>query len=249
MEEQNDATKMGDQKDTIGTAIRLVKEKIRIAHTKCHTRTQEPRLVAVSKTKPSEIIRIAYAHGQRHFGENYVQELVEKANHLSELDIRWHFIGHLQRNKCNLLTSVLNLWAVETVDSDKLASQLNSSWKRRDCGHRLKVFVQVNTSAEDSKGGCSPSAVPELVRHIVSTCNELEFCGLMTIGREGHDCSVSGTNPDFECLVQCRSLISDQGIMKADEIELSMGMSADYEDAIVAGSTSVRVGSAIFGSR
>lgn len=246
MEEQKDARKMEDQKDAIGTAICLVKEKIRIAHTKCHTRTQEPRLVAVSKTKPSEIIRLAYAHGQRHFGENYVQELVEKANLLSDLDIRWHFIGHLQRNKCNLLTSVLNLWAVETVDSDKLASQLNSSWKRREYGRRLKVFVQVNTSAEDSKGGCSPSAVPELVRHIVSTCDGLEFCGLMTIGREGHD---GCPNPDFECLVQCKRLISDQGIMKADDVELSMGMSADYEDAIAACSTSVRVGSAIFGSR
>ena len=91
-----------------------------------------------------------------------------------------------------------------------------------------------------------PSAVPGLVRHIMSTCDGLEFSSLMTIGREG---PLGGPNPDFECLVQCKSVISDERIMTADDIELSMGMSADYEDAIVAGSTSVRVGSAIFVSR
>lgn len=236
--------------EQIGTAIRLVKEKIAAAHNNCRARTREPRLVAVSKTKPPEIIQLAYAQGQRHFGENYVQELVEKASHplLTQLDICWHFIGHLQRNKCNVLTSVPNLWAVETVDSDRLATHLDSSWKKRGFGRRLKVFVQVNTSTEDSKSGCSPSAVLDLVKHILSTCDGLEFCGLMTIGRVDHDYS-AGPNPDFECLVQCKNVICEQGILKADDVELSMGMSADYEDAILAGSTNVRVGSSIFGSR
>ena len=236
--------------DAIGKAIHLVGEKIQAAHKKRREGAGEPRLVAVSKTKTPEIIHAAYTHGQRHFGENYVQELVEKANHqlLSQLDIRWHFIGHLQRNKCNTLASVPNLWAVETVDSDRLATQLDSSWKKSGSERRLKVFVQVNTSAEDSKSGCSPGAVPELVKHIVNTCGCLEFCGLMTIGRTGHDYSV-GPNPDFDCLLQCKKVICEQGIVMTGDVELSMGMSADYEEAIAAGSTNVRVGSSIFGSR
>ena len=236
--------------DNIGVAIRLVKEKIQVAFANCSVKGREPRLVAVSKTKSPEIIKIAYAYGQKHFGENYVQELVEKANHslLDQLDIRWHFIGHLQRNKCQLLTSVPNLWAVETVDSDRLATQLNSCWKKHEYGRKLVVFVQVNTSAEDSKSGCPPSDVPALVRHVMSTCDALEFRGLMTIGRPGHD-STTGPNPDFECLLQCKSVICEHGMVRPDDVELSMGMSADFEDAVLAGSTNVRVGSSIFGSR
>ena len=123
---------------------------------------------------------------------HYAQELVEKANHalLVRLDdIHWHFIGHLQRNKCNNLTAVPHLWCVETVDSERLASSLDTSWKKREPKDKLKVFVQVNMSNEDSKHGCPPAKASEIVRHILEKCESLEFHGIMTTGKIGHDYS------------------------------------------------------------
>ncbi len=209
---------------------------------------KKPRLVAVSKTKPVESILQAYKLGQRHFGENYVQELVEKSQNplLAGLeDICWHFIGHLQRNKCNNVISCPHLWAVETVDTERLASTLDSSWKKTNNPNKLKVFVQINTSGEASKHGCLSDAAPALVKHIIEECSNLTFCGLMTIGRIGHDYSI-GPNPDFESLLEAQRKVSE--LLRLD-VELSMGMSSDYEEAIRAGSTNIRVGSCIFGSR
>ena len=157
-----------------------------------------PRLVAVSKTKPPELVVEAYRSRQRHFGENYVQELLDKANHsllVGLEDIRWHFIGHLQRNKCNNLTSVPHLWCVETVDSERLATSLDASWKKRNSKDKLKVFVQVNSSYEESKHGCHPDKASEIVRHVRENCEVLDFQGLMTIRKIDHDYS-SGPNPD-----------------------------------------------------
>lgn len=113
-----------------------------------------PRLVAVSKIKPAALIVEAYEAGQRHFGENYVNELAEKASDPLILekckDIKWHFIGHLQTNKVNKLLGSPKLFMVETVDSEKLADNLNKQWpKYRQSDERLPVMVQINTSAED----------------------------------------------------------------------------------------------------
>lgn len=245
---------MAASDQSIAAALTSVRTKALGAHRKAsETLThgqREPRLVAVSKTKPAEEVLRAYENGQRHFGENYVQELVEKANDplLAGLDVRWHFIGHLQRNKCNHLTSLPNLWAVETVDSEWLAATLNNSWKKRAYGRKLKVFVQVNSSAEDSKHGCLESEVPALVKHVMESCDSLEFCGLMTIGRVGHDYA-TGPNPDFESLVAARRDVCSRLELDISRVELSMGMSADFEEAVLAGSTNVRIGSAIFGAR
>lgn len=116
----------------------------------------EPRLVAVSKTKPVDLILEAYEEGQRHFGENYVQELEDKARNELILekckDILWHFIGHLQNNKVSKLLSIPNLYMVETVDSEKLATNINKKWK--DSGllnTKLKIMLQVNTSGEEGR--------------------------------------------------------------------------------------------------
>lgn len=208
-----------------------------------------PRLVAVSKTKPPELIREAYDNGVRHFGENYVQELIEKSRHplLSGLDIQWHFIGHLQSNKTNsLINGVPKLWMIETIDTPKLASAVSTSWSKLSREDKLKVFVQVNSSGEDSKHGCPPEGVLELTRHIMDSCPYLEFCGLMTIGRLSHDYS-GGPNPDFELMKGLQSKLVEQ--LKLDNVELSMGMSGDYEEAIKSGSTNIRIGSNIFGAR
>ncbi|KAL1137690.1 hypothetical protein AAG570_009386 [Ranatra chinensis] len=212
----------------------------------------KPRLVAVSKTKPKEMLISAYEAGQRHFGENYIQELVEKSKNPEILehckDIQWHFIGHIQRNKVNKLVSVPGLFIVETVDNIKLASTLNESWGNLNKTHKLNVMVQVNTSEEKEKSGCSPKEVNELASHIFKNCKNLNLFGLMTIGQFGYDSS-KGPNPDFLCLVSCRENVSKNLELNPDDLELSMGMSDDFEHAIELGSTNVRVGSSIFGFR
>ncbi|XP_054002663.1 pyridoxal phosphate homeostasis protein isoform X2 [Hylaeus anthracinus] len=227
--------------------LKLVCDKILTASTKRPLEYQyfEPCLVAVSKLKPPELIIEAYEAGQRHFGENYVNELAEKGNHSSILancqEIHWHFIGHLQSNKVNKLLSVPNLYVIETIDNEKIASALNTSWPkfRKHNDIKLKVMIQVNTSAEKEKSGCEVSNVSSLVKYIIDNCENLEFIGLMTIGKYGYDIA-NGPNPDFLCLRECRENVSQELGIDVCKMELSMGMSSDYEQAVELGSTSVR---------
>ena len=146
------------------------------------------RLVAVSKTKPAAAIQAAFDDGQRHFGENYVQELLEKAPSLST-DIKWHFIGNLQSNKAKkIVKQVPNLFMVETVDTRKLAKTLNTACVSAE-REQLRVLVQVNTSGEETKGGVTPGGeCVELAEYIQSECEGLQFSGLMTIGKCTHVC-------------------------------------------------------------
>lgn len=213
----------------------------------------EPRLVAVSKTKPNELIINAYEEGQRNFGENYVQELIDKANSSDILDkckeIRWHFIGHLQTNKINKVLSIPNLYLIETVDSQKLATHLNKSWPNfRPSDSKLKIMVQVNTSGEQEKNGVEPSEVVGLTKFVLENCPNLDLDGIMTIGRFGYNLE-DGPNPDFVCLKQCRDEICQNLGLDWKKVNLSMGMSDDFEHAIEMGSTNIRVGSSIFGFR
>lgn len=237
----------------VGLALRSVTARVKDATAKRSSDLPKtiPRLVAVSKLKPADCIIEAYEHGQRHFGENYVQELIEKSNNpkIQELkDIRWHFIGHLQSNKCNNIVGVPNLFMIETVDSAKLATTLNSSWGKQNKTRPLNVMVQVNTSKEESKSGCSSDQCVDLVEHIISHCAHLRFSGLMTIGEMNYDWS-QGANPDFICLIECRKNVCEKLGISLEDVELSMGMSNDFEKAILMGSTNVRVGSTIFGAR
>lgn len=209
-------------------------------------RAAPPRLVAVSKTKPLELLREAYDAGQRDFGENYVHELVDKAPHLPE-DISWRFIGKLQSNKVKtLLRGVPTLSAFETLDSAKLASKLHAALTAPEQPPRqspLDVFIQVNTSPwEGTKGGVLAEDAPELASHVSERCGSLRLAGLMTIG-------AAGDSRCFDALVACRAKVAAELNVSEDALELSMGMSGDYEEATRAGSSSVRVGSAIFGAR
>ncbi|CDW59023.1 proline synthase co transcribed bacterial [Trichuris trichiura] len=219
-------------------------------------RSRFPRLVAVSKFKPVSDICLAYQAGQRHFGENYVQELLKKSNDEQLLidcaDIRWHLIGHLQSNKVNkVVSSIPQLYMIETVDSVQLAESLNAAVGRRPEGTRkLNVMVQVNTSDEEQKSGIRPSEACMLTAHIRSTCNNLNFVGFMTIGRLDHsDAGERDENPDFRCLLDVREALCKENGIPIDQVELSMGMSGDFEQAIRMGSTNVRIGSSIFGTR
>jgi pyridoxal phosphate enzyme (YggS family) len=212
----------------------------------CKTAGRDPndiRLVAVSKTKPLELLKQAYENGQRVFGENYAQELVEKAKDIGESDVVWHFIGGLQSNKVNMLVKNVLPYGklvVETVGSAKVADKLDSAM--RDFDGKLDIFVQVNTSEEESKSGVSPVEAVDLCRHITSSCGRLQLKGVMTIG-------ASGDVQCLETLVHCRQMVADNLGIKSTDLELSMGMSDDFEIAIFHGSTNVRVGSTIFGSR
>lgn len=205
---------------------------------------KEVRLVAVSKTKPAWMIQSAYDVGQRHFGENYVQELLDKSVALPK-DIRWHMIGHLQSNKAkSLVKGVEGLYCVETLDSTKLATILD-----RACAEikraPLHVYVQVNTSQEASKHGVTPEGCIDIAKHVIETCPNLRLSGLMTIGMPDY----TSTPENFRCLASCRDELCDALGLSQEDVELSMGMSSDFELAISMGSTNVRVGSTIFGTR
>lgn len=227
----------------IAAALRDVSARVAAASTRAG-RSSPPRFVAVSKTKPADDVAAAYAAGHRVFGENYVQELVDKAPTLPS-DVAWHFIGHLQSNKAKtLVDKVPGLACVETVDTPKLASKLDAAVA--DAGReRLRVLVQVNTSGEPSKHGVEPAAAPELAKHVAFACPNLTLAGVMTIGMPDY----SSRPENFECLTRVRSAIAAEVGVDASSLELSMGMSGDYEAAIEMGSTNVRVGSGVFGAR
>ncbi|KAG5504489.1 hypothetical protein JKF63_04941 [Porcisia hertigi] len=203
-------------------------------------------LVAVSKTKSPVCLLNLYNLGQRVFGENYVQELSEKAKQLPE-DIVWHFIGHLQSNKVKeLLEDVPNLRVIQTIDSERLATKVNEGCKRYRNGRPLEVYVQVNTSGEESKSGTGPGEeVVALAKYIVDACPLLQLKGLMTIGMPDY----TSRPENFECLMKCREDVARAVQLSPEDLELSMGMSGDYVNAIHMGSTTVRVGSSIFGPR
>ncbi|XP_066964455.1 pyridoxal phosphate homeostasis protein isoform X1 [Macrobrachium rosenbergii] len=240
----------------VARALKHVIERVAVATQKRNQDVAalfpQPRLVAVSKTKPKEMIVEAYSSGQRHFGENYVQELVDKGHDEEMLatcpDIKWHMIGHLQSNKVNKVVSVPNLYCIETIDTAKLATAVNNAAGKHLKDEKLVVFVQVNTSGEENKSGVNPDSVNDLVSHVLKNCPNLKLAGLMTIGAFDHDLS-KGPNPDFQCLLKCRAEVCEAQCMEPKDIELSMGMSNDFEHAIDVGSTNVRVGSTIFGAR
>ncbi|HEY0463204.1 MAG TPA: YggS family pyridoxal phosphate-dependent enzyme [Polyangiaceae bacterium] len=208
------------------------------------------RLVAVSKFQPASAIRAAYAEGQRDFGENYVQELEQKAAELSDLsDLRWHLIGHLQRNKARAVAPLVSL--VHTVHSLELVRELS----KRASGvsltgarafipgeSRLPVLVEVNVGGEAQKSGCAPNALPSLLQAL-EEAEHLRCLGLMCV--PPHTEAPSGALPYFEQLRQLRD--QHGGVQRLPE--LSMGMSADLPYAVAAGASIVRVGTAIFGER
>ncbi|TGZ65469.1 hypothetical protein CRM22_005868 [Opisthorchis felineus] len=210
-----------------------------------------PLLVAVSKEKPVECVVEAYSCGQRHFGENKVQSLLEKSTSVKIKslcpEIKWHFIGRIQSNKIRQLTSVPNLHMIQTIDSAKHALALDVAW-HSICSNPLAVMLQVNTSGEEQKSGVEPSQLLELYKTVHATCPHLTIVGIMCIGRYGHDHTAT-PNPDFLELVACRQLLCDNLGLKPEDVELSMGMSADFEHAIQLGSTVVRIGTTIFGER
>ena len=209
-----------------------MRERIEAAARRVGRDPGEITLIAVSKVKPAEDIRAAYEAGQRDFGENYLQELQQKAPALADLpDIRFHFIGKLQSNKTRPVAGLCH--TVHTVESVKIARRLNDQTERP-----LDVFLEVKLSGEESKGGMQPEAVAE-VAAFVRECNNLRLQGLMTMPPWSDD--PEAARPLFRKL---RELAEKNGLRR-----LSMGMSHDLETAVEEGATHVRIGTAIFGKR
>ena len=217
------------------------------------------RMVAVSKLKPANDILALYQSPQKllHFGENYQQELLQKSLLLPR-EIRWHFIGALQTNKCRpLAEQIPNLWCVESVDTAKKADHLEKGrsnlYENFPDVERspLRVFVQVNTSGEEEKSGVEPKAAGDLCSHIRNKCPNLRLQGLMTIGAIARSKGLEEgkENEDFVRLVEVRDSVARELGLEQQDLELSMGMSEDFESAVRCGSNEVRVGSTIFGQR
>lgn len=195
------------------------------------------QLLAVSKTHPASSLREMYAVGQRSFGENYLQEALEKINELQDLEIEWHFIGHVQRNKTKHLAEKFD-W-VHGVDRLIIAERLSS--QRIESQKPLNICLQVNIDGQDSKDGCQPAEVTELVRQISQLPN-IRLRGLMVIPAPENHAAFADAKVLFE-------QVKSQHAQPQDWDTLSMGMSADLDAAIASGSTMVRVGTALFGAR
>ncbi|MBT0082531.1 YggS family pyridoxal phosphate-dependent enzyme [Vibrio alginolyticus] len=223
--------------------IEHITSQIRYDEQKCGRTPESVQLLAVSKTKPVEAILEAYQAGQTAFGENYVQEGVSKVQHFAEHypdnRIEWHFIGPIQSNKSRLVAEHFD-W-VHTIDRTKIAQRLND--QRPSELKPLQVLIQVNTSGEASKSGVTEAEVFELAE-LISRLPNLTLRGLM---------SIPANVSDYESqLHEFQKLATLKQTLEAlfPEIDtLSMGMSGDMTAAIEAGSTMVRIGTAIFGAR
>ena len=202
---------------------------------------EDVHLVAVSKTQPASALECAYQQGQRRFGENYVQEALDKKAALAHLaQIEWHFIGPIQSNKTRAIAE--NFDWVHTIDREKVAQRLNA--QRPSALPPLQVCVQVNIDEEETKAGVHLKDLPALAAQVMALPN-LQLRGLMAIPAPSEDKHQQLAS--FTRLREALIELQQKGMMQLDT--LSMGMSADLESAIACGATLVRVGSDIFGAR
>jgi pyridoxal phosphate enzyme (YggS family) len=213
-----------------------VRNKIENAANKCGRNPNEIKLVAVSKTHPTEVLQTAITAGATVFGENKVQEAAGKINEIGRETAEWHLIGHLQSNKARRAVQFFDV--VHTLDSIELAERLERICVEEN-RERLSVLVQVDLAREATKNGIKENDLPKIIEFL-KTCECLKFDGLMIIPPFYED--VEKVRPFFRRLREIRDRVLPNG-------ELSMGMSHDFETAIEEGATLVRVGTAIFGAR
>jgi pyridoxal phosphate enzyme (YggS family) len=219
--------------------VQNIRKRIAVACARVGRRPEEVTLIAVTKTFDAEKVREVAHAGVADVGENYVQELIEKQQRLVGEQIRWHFIGHLQSNKVKSIVGTVH--AIHSVDSLSLGREISLRAER--VGRNIEILLEVNTSGESSKFGLSPEKAPALVKQIMQLSN-IHLSGLMTIGPFLPDAEQS--RPAFRTLRSVQQALASDGIVLP---HLSMGMTNDFEVAIEEGSTMVRIGTAIFGSR
>ena len=237
---------MAERRIVMEEKIELVKKVYAAIHSAAEIAgrdSREVRLVAVSKTKPVEDIIAFHRVGLREFGENYVQEFVDKFEQLKDHGIIWHFIGHLQKNKVKYIVD--KAFLIHTVDSFELAEEIQKQAEKKELPC-VRILIQVNIGREPQKGGCDPDEVCELFNKI-SKLDRLQICGLMSIPPF---IEAEKLRPFHRKLFDLRAEViekcgADPEIFK----ELSMGMSEDFDVAIEEGATIVRLGTILFGAR
>lgn len=222
--------------------LAAVRARVAAAEARAGRQPGSVLLVAVSKTKTAEAVRAAAAAGQVHFGENYAQELRDKLVAVPDPGLRWHFIGHLQKNKVKYVAG--KVFEIHAVDDAELAAEIG----RRAVALRVRqrVLLEVNVGGEDQKSGAPPEAAAVLARAALATPG-VELVGLMTMPPLFDD--PEQTRPFYRRLRELRDEIRRELGDPAALPELSMGLSHDFEVAILEGATRVRVGTAIFGER
>ncbi|HPI19442.1 MAG TPA: YggS family pyridoxal phosphate-dependent enzyme [Candidatus Kapabacteria bacterium] len=210
---------------------------------KCNRNVNDITVIAVAKTKPTSFVELALNAGIGNIGENYVQELLEKHNQIdyTKYSPKWHFIGHLQRNKIKYIIDFVSL--IHSVDSFQLAQEISK--QAENINRNIDILIQVNTSLEDSKFGCSPNDTIKLFEQ-VSNLKNISIKGLMTIGSFSYDESI--IRREFKLLHQKFDEINKE-FPELNIHHLSMGMSGDYQIAIEEGATLIRIGTTLFGER
>lgn len=199
-------------------------------------------LLAVSKMVSTEMIQELYRYGQTEFGENKVQDLQAKSHQLSTLDINWHFIGHLQSNKVNQLLKVKNLVAIHSVDSQELLNKI----LKKDTNTSIGLFLQVNTSEEKEKSGFDQDTDFSDMILSIKNSNSFNLQGLMAMGKVRSDDFLADARQCFMALKKLKEKLDREHYL---DLELSMGMSQDYEIAQELGTSWVRIGSRLFGQK
>jgi PLP dependent protein len=227
---------------TIQKNVDILRERIARAAESVGRRAQEITLIGVSKTRPASDIADAFRAGLVHFGENRVQEWEGKRGEISGLAAEWHLIGHLQSNKAARAARLFH--SVDSVDGVALAERLDRAREEFSPSEKLRVLVEVHIAGEESKSGASISELPALAERLLQFRN-LHFAGLMCIPPYLEN--IEEVRPYFRKLRELRDALQTQ--FRHDLPVLSMGMSHDFEAAIVEGATEVRVGTALFGAR
>ena len=227
---------------SIADRLSAVRARIDAAARRAGRDPSSVRLVAVSKTFPIDAVREAFAAGQRDFGENRVQEALEKIGQTSDLDIRWHLLGHLQNNKARKAAPAFAM--IQSVDSVDLLQKLDGA--AAESGRNPELLVQVDLAGEETKYGASLDDVPAILE-VADRARAARVVGLMTLPPIPD--VPEDARPWFRRLRELREEWLAAGVPSPLLRELSMGMSGDFEVAIEEGATIVRVGTAIFGSR
>jgi PLP dependent protein len=228
--------------DSVAVRLTEVRARIDAAARSAGRDPSSVRLIAVSKTFPLDAVRDAYQAGQRDFGENRVQEALQKIAGSTDLSIRWHLLGHLQTNKARKAAGSFAM--IQSVDSVDLLEKLDRGSEEAGCDPQL--LIQVDLAGETTKYGVPPSEVPRLLDAAIA-CRAARVVGLMTLPPVPD--TPEDARPWFRRLRDLRDQWQAAGAPAAMLRELSMGMSGDFEVAIQEGATMVRVGTAIFGSR
>jgi len=227
---------------TIADRLADIRGRIAAAARSAGRDSSSVRLIAVSKTFPIDAIREAYAAGQREFGENRVQEALQKIAATADLEISWHLLGHLQTNKAKKAAPAFS--TLHSIDSAELLQKIDAA--AADAGRTPELLIQVDLAGEATKFGVAPADVPPLFDAAVR-CRAARVVGLMTLPPIPE--SPDDARPWFRRLRELRDEWRAAGVPASMLAELSIGMSGDFEVAIQEGSTMVRIGTAIFGTR